>query len=228
MIRGFLTIGLLQWCVLSCSFSPQSLGAPASAVHSAQRGNSGFKVREENLYAPHVYADDLEFIATLVDLPGARKKQSYWELSYQLYFVPEDKYYETLKRLPRGPSNPTPDQFPGKVLLLEGHKKLRRLDTLKDRTIHLTAVPFKQRVPDAQRTKFAYLMTHYSVKIFDAELKTTLYRSGIFLTEPYDDHPQDPNQAVARKRIYLSFMVTPEGFLNLSQLARHANSTKWK
>jgi hypothetical protein len=226
-MTGFLTIGLLQWCVLLSSFSPQSMRMPSSDLHRAQRGNTGFKVREPNLYAPHVYADNLEVIVTLVDLPGAKKKQSYWELSYELYFVPEDKYYEAIQRLPKGPSNPTPEQFPGKVLLLQGHKKLRDLDTLKERTIHLTGVALKKRVPDAQRTKFAYLMTHYSVKIFDAELKTTVYRSGIFLTEPYEDHPQDPNQAIARKTIYMSFMVTPEGYLNRSQLARDPGSTKW-
>jgi hypothetical protein len=227
MMIGLITIGLLQWCVLLSSFSPQSLAVPSFALHKAQRGRSGFTVREPNLYAPHVYADNLEFIATLVDLPGARKKRSYWELSYQLYFVPEDKYYEAVKRLPRGPSNPTLEQFPGRMLLLEGHKMTRHLDSLKERTIHLTGVRFKQKVPDSQRTKFAYLMTHFSVKVFDAELKTTVYRSGLLFTEPYEDHPQDPNQAIARKTIYLSFMVTPEGNLHLSQLARDPGSTKW-
>ena len=227
MMIGFLTIGLLQSCVLLSSFSPQSMRMPSSDLYRAQRGRTGFTVREPNLYAPHLYAENLEVIATLVDLPGAKKKQSYWEISYELYFVPEDKYYESIKRLPKGPSNPTPDQFSGKVLLLEGHKKLKRLDTLKERTIHLTGVAFKERVPDTQRTKFAYLMTHFSVKIFDAELKTTVYRSGIFLTEPYEDHPQDPSQAIARKKIYLSFMLTPEGYLNRSHLARDPDSTKW-
>jgi hypothetical protein len=227
-MTGFLTIDLLQWCVLLSSFSPQSPGVSSFGVLKAQRGNTGFTVREPNLYAPHVYADDLEFIATLVDLPGARNKQSYWELSYQLFFVPEDKYYEALARAPRGPSNPTPEEFPGRVLLAQGHKRTRRLASLKERTIHLTGVSFKPRVPDAQRTKFAHLLTHYSVKIFDAELKTTVYRSGIFITEPYEDDPQDPNKAIARKTIYMNFMVTPEGNLNRSQLARHSRSTKWR
>jgi hypothetical protein len=226
-MTGFLTIGLLQWCVLVGSFSAQSMRMPSFDLDRAQRGNTGFRVREPNLYAPQVYADDLEVIATLVDLPGAKKKESYWELSYQLYFVPEEKYYEATARLPKGPSNPTPDQFPGKVLLLEGHKKLKRLDTLKERTIHLPGVAFKERVPDAQRTKFACLMTHYSVKIFDAELETTVYRSGIFITDPYEDHPRDSNQAIARKTIYMNFMVTPEGYLIRSQVARDPGSTKW-
>jgi len=227
MIKGFLMMGLLQWSVFFCSFLPPPLGLSFSAEQNVQRGLSSFRVREVNVYAPHLYADNLDFIATLVDLPGARKKQSYWELSYQLYFVPEDKYYEAVKRLPRGASNPTPEQFPGRVLLFEGHKKTRRLGTLTDRTIKLTGVPFKQKVPDTQRTKFACLMTHFSVKIYDAQLKTTVYHTGLFITDPYEDHPQDPNQAIARKTIYLSFKVTPEGTLNRSQLAREPGSTKW-
>ena len=227
MITGFLTISLLQWCVLLCPISSPGREVSSVSVQKAQGGYSAFKVREVNVYAPHLYADKLDVVATLVDLPGARKKQSYWELSYQLYFVPEDRYYEAVARFPRGGSNPTPEQFPGRVLLLEGHKQIRRLGTLAERTIKLTGVPFKQKVPDTQRTKFACLMTHYSVKIFDAELKTTVYRSGVFLTDPYEDHPQDPNQAIPRKTIYLSFMITPDGYLNRSQVARQAGSTKW-
>src|SRR6266446_6967893 len=57
---------------------------------------------------------------------------------------------------------------------LYGDKKQTRLGALKERTIILTGVGFKQKVPDAQRTKFAHLMTGYSVKIFDAELNTTV------------------------------------------------------
>ena len=208
MTTRFLTTILLQYVLLS-SFVPSAI---------AQSNRRGFKTREPNLYAPKLYADNLDFIATLVKLPGVSKKQSYWELSYQLYFVPEDKYYEAVRRLPQGGSNPSPEEFSGRILLIEGHKKKTRLDTLKDRTITLTGVAFKQRVPDAQRTKFALLMTAYSVKIFDAELNTTVYRSGIFLTEPYEADPNDQKQANPRKTIYLNFGVNPDGSLNRSQL----------
>jgi hypothetical protein len=155
-----------------------------------------------------------------VDLPGAKKKRSYWELSYQLYFIPEEKYYEAIRQLPRGGSNPTPEQFPGRILLAEGRKKKMSLGSLKDRTITLTGVPFKQKVTDAQRTKFALLMTHYSVRIFDAELNTTVYGSGIFLTEPYESNGEDQKQASPRKTIYLNFSVNRDGTLNGSQLPR--------
>jgi hypothetical protein len=199
-----LTIILL---ILVCT----SFSAPRAA--SAQ-----FKVRENNLYAPNLYADKLDFVATLVDLPGAKKRQSSWELSYQLFFIPEDKYYAALRRLPKGGSSPTPEQFPGRVLLAEGQKKKTRLSTPEERTIALDAVAFKEKVVDAQRTKSAVLMTAYSVKIFDAELSTTVYHSGIFLTEPYEENEQ--KQAVPRRAIYLNFSVSPDGTLNYSQLRR--------
>jgi hypothetical protein len=216
MITDFLTIAVLQLSVLLGSFLPAAMP------------QTGFQVREANVHAPDLYAEDLNFVATLVDLPGAKKKQSHWELSYQLFFIPEDKYYQAVKRLPRGPSNPMPEQFPGRVLLAEGHKRLTRLGTLKERTITLNGVPFKQKIPDAQRTKFAVLMTGYSVKIFDAELKTTVYLSGIFLTDPFEANRNDQKQVNARKTIYLNFSVNPDGTLNRSQLARTSNDTTRK
>ena len=181
-----------------------------------QTPRSGFKTREPNLHTPDLYADKIDFIATLVDLPGAKNKHSYWELSYQLFLIPEQKYYTALQTFPKGGSNPTPEQFPGRILVAEGHKKNTRLDALKHRTINLSGVPFKQRVPDAQRTKFAVLMTNYSVKIFDAELNTTVIKAGIFLTEPFESNTQD--QLTARKTIYLTFGVNANGTLNGSQL----------
>jgi hypothetical protein len=223
MITGLLAI-VVQLSVFSLFFAPP-ISVPS---FGPQTGRGGFTVREVNVYAPNLYADNLDFVATLVDLPGATKKQSYWELSYQLYFVPEDKYYEAIRRLPKGGSNPTPEQFPGRILLAEGHTKKPHLGSLKERTVVLNGVAFKRKVPDAQRTKFAFLMTGYSVKIFDADLNTTVYRSGIFLTEPYEANPQEQNGAIARKKIYLNFMVASDGTLNRSQTARTTSDTTWR
>jgi hypothetical protein len=224
MITRLLKIVLLPGVLFGSVF-------PAATIESslAVQGQKGqFTVREPNLYSPQFYADKIDFVATLEDLPGAKNKQSYWEFSYQLFFVPEEKYYEALQRLPPGPSNPTPEQFPGKILLAEGHTKKMGLGTLKERTITLAGVAFKQKVPDAQRTKFAYLMTGYSVKIFDADLNATVYRSGIFLTSPYEASSQDQKQAIARKTFYASFGVTPDGTLNRSQRAPKAGNSATK
>jgi len=231
MITGFLTFAILPLAVVFGSLLPTSMAVSSPAgitERMPQAGHGGFTVREPNVHAPNLYADNIDFRATLVDLPGSMKKQSYWELSYQLYFVPEDKYYEAVRRLPKGGSNPTPEQFPGRILLAAGHKKKTRLGTMKERTIVLNGVAFKQKIPDAQRTKFAFLMTGYSVKIFDAELNTTAYRSGIFLIEPYEVNPLDAKQAIARKTIYLNFMINSNGTLNRSQSARTTTDTTWK
>jgi|SRR5215213_1945178 len=218
MITSILPIVFLMWSVV---FGPYLRPAPASssiAIEPSQGARGRNRTREPNVRVPNLYSDKIDFIATLVDLPGSKKKESYWELSYQLFFVPEEKYYETIQRLPRGGSNPTPEEFSGRILLAQGHQKKTRLETLKDRTITLTGVRFKQRVPDTQRTKFAYLMTGYSVKIFDAELNTTVYHSGIFLTEPYEANVNDEKQDLARNSIYLSFRVSQNGTLNRSQM----------
>jgi hypothetical protein len=100
--------------------------------------------------------------------------------------------------------------------------------TLKDRMLTLSGLPFKQKVPDSLRTKFAVLMTSYSVKIFDAQLNTTVTRSGIFLTEPFETTAGNQNDATARTKIYLNFGVNPDGSLNRSQTARTRNDTTWQ
>jgi hypothetical protein len=210
MITNLLTIAALQFSLIFGSFVPA--GLPQT-----------FRTREPFLHAPDLYAENLNFVSTLVDLPGAKNKQSYWEISYQLYFIPEDKYQEALSRLPRGGSNPAPDFFKGTILLGEGRKKIRRLGTLEERTITLTGVPFKQKIPNAQRTKFGVLMTAYTVKIFDAELKNTAYNTGIFLTDPFDTDAQ--KQVVPRKTLYLNFAISPDGTLNYSQVERKTRTT---
>jgi len=218
MIKSLVTIAFIYFCLVFGISFPKS--APSTfAIPATQKARGSIKMREPNLYAPDLYAEKLDFVATLQELPGFKKKTSYWELSYQLYFIPEQKYYEALEKLPRGPSNPTPEQFPGRILLAEGHKKISRLATLEDRTISLKAIRFKEKVPDAQRTKFSYLMTGYSVKIFDAELDTTIYHSGIFLAEPFVANSDNQPAAIARKAIYLNFGVNPNGTLNRSRLA---------
>ncbi len=218
MIKDLSRIVFLQFSVLFGSFFPTAMTVSSFVGPVRHRQRGSFKVREPNLHAPGLYADRIDFIATLKNLPGANKKRSYWELSYQLYFIPEEKYYEALRSFPRGGYDPRPEEFPGRILLAEGHKKKTRLGTLSERTINLTGVAFKEKVPDAQRTKFAFLMTAYSLKIFDAELNTTVVQSGIFLTEPFEANPQDQNQTVARKTIYLNFGVNSDGTLNSSQL----------
>ena len=213
MIKDLLTIACLQLSVTLGLFSPLCLTAATPAAEPQT-----FRTRTPNLYSPQVYADKIDFLATLHNLPGAQKKQSYWELSYELYFLPEAKYYEALGRFPQGGYSPTPEEFPGKILLTTGHQKKTRLSTPQERTILLPGVDFKRKVPDAQQTMFGVLVTVWAVKIFDAELKTTIYESGMFLTDASEVDPQDRKQAIPRKTLYLNFSVTPKGTLDYSQL----------
>ncbi|HVQ38225.1 MAG TPA: hypothetical protein VMS31_11865, partial [Pyrinomonadaceae bacterium] len=71
MITGLLTI-VVQLSVFGL-FLP-----PPIAVSSfvAQTGRSGLTVREPHLHAPQLYADKIDFTATLTNLPGANKKRS--------------------------------------------------------------------------------------------------------------------------------------------------------
>ena len=215
MIKDLLTIVCLQSSIMFGSFSTSVPGTTSPAVEPQI-----FRTREKNLYAPHVYADKIDFLARIESLPGAQKKQSYWELSYQLYFLSEAKDAEAVGRFPQGGYNPTPEEYPGKILLTMGHQKKRRLSTPEERTILLTGIDLKRKVPDAERTMFGVLMTVWAVKIFDAELKTTIYKSGMFVTHASEVDPKDQKQAVPRKTLYLTFSVTSAGTLNSSQRPR--------
>ena len=217
---------LLQYVLLLCLLLP--IGIPARS--SAGQTTAGtFGKRENNVYAPELYAKEIDFIATLVDLPGAKNTRSYWELSYGLYFIPEDKYYAAVEGMPAGAANPGPDQFPGRILLAEAREKKEKLSTLKDRTHVSKKLAFKDKIPDSARTKFARIMTSYSIKIFDGELNTTVYRSGIFLTKPYDQDPTNSSASpTPRQTIYLNFMVSPQGVLQRSQSPRKADDTTWR
>jgi hypothetical protein len=189
------------------------------------RGRGTFRTREPNVHAPQLYSDRLKLKVTLVDLPGAGDAHSTLEVSYQVFFIPEEKYYEAVQQLPPGGSNPRPAQFPGRMLLAEGHVRKSGLATIQERTT-VRDIPFKVKIPDEQRTKFARVLTSYSVKIFDAKLNTPVYHSGIFVTFPFDDTASTTN-VVPRDTIYLNFIITPQGQLNRSQWARSDGDLNW-
>jgi hypothetical protein len=191
-----------------------------------QRGRGTFRTREPNAHVPHLYSDRLKMKMTLVNLPGAGDARSSWEVSYQLFFIPEEKYYEAIQQLPPGGNNPRPVQYPGRMLLAEGQLKKNGLGTIQERTAVRGDIVFKSKIPDAQRTKFARVMTSYSVKIFDAKLNMPIYHTGIFVTFPFDDSAGASN-VVPRDTIYLNFIITPQGQLNRSQWARRDGDTNW-
>ncbi|HVF56802.1 MAG TPA: hypothetical protein VM934_11670 [Pyrinomonadaceae bacterium] len=164
---------------------------------------------------------------TLINLPGAEEAGSYWEASYQIFFVAESNYEKALKGAPAGGWNPSPASFPGRVLLGEGRIKRTSLRTLADRTYLSKGVELKARVPDKFRTKYASILTSYSVKIFDARLKSNIYRSGIFVARPFTGDSSAGEFEVARTMLHANFYVSPKGQLFYSQWPRNSSSTTW-
>lgn len=132
-----------------------------------------------------------------------------------MFFVPEAKYNDAVKKLPAGGSTLSPTQFPGRVLLAEGSFKRNNLSDMNNRKIVHRDIPFKSKVPGKERLKFARLLTSYSVKIYDARLNKSVYRTGGFFTRPFDQNQS--GDAVPRSFIYLNFALTPEGDLERSQ-----------
>ena len=178
---------------------------------------------EPNVYAPHLYADELTMQFMLVNLPGAGIKGTSWRGEYKLYFVPEAEFEKVKK------SNLRAEDFTNKTLLAEGSFKNDGLATPGSRTFVRSSIPFKARIPDNQRTKFAKILTIYSVKIYDAKLKTTVYKSSLFIAHPFDTDElfSDSEKIIARKTIYTSFFVAPDGDFFTAQWRREPNDTTW-
>ena len=173
-------------------------------------------IREPNLPAPNLFADQLKFNATLSDLPGSSDPNSTWELVYEIYFIPEKDFYSVIERLPPGQHSLQARQFTRKILLAGDRIKKASLSTLQARS-NVQAMDFKSRVPEKDKTKFSRLLTSYSVKIYDARLKIPIYHSGVFVTNIFD---KGSNTVVPKNDLYLNFSVSPEGRLSFNQWAR--------
>lgn len=189
-----------------------------------QATSTRVRIIEPNVYAPNLYADRIKLKMTLINLPGADSPDSFWEGSYQIYFISEENFQKAMQKAPSGGWNPTPADFPGRILLGEGKIRQTSLRTLSDRTFISRAMPLKMRVPDKLRTKYATILTSYSVKIFDARLNSNIYRAGMFVAKPFSD---TDGSEVARTLLYANFYVSPNGQLFYSQRPRNSQATTW-
>lgn len=221
MWKPAVTIRQLLRLLLLCLFSLSTIAQAQTTTRT------NFRKMEPNVYAPDLYADRVKLQMTLIDLPGASERGSYWEVSYQLYFVSETDFMKALQRAPNGSWNPTPENFSGRILLGRGHLKRSSLGTLPERIYLSKAFPLKARVPDKLRTKFATILTSYTVKIFDARLASSTYRTGTFATQPFISDSASGGREVARSLLYANFYVTPGGELFYSQLPRNSTRTTW-
>src|SRR5882724_4015319 len=209
------------------TFSKLAICQPQKKDKSRSKATT-FRNAEPNLYAPQLYADELSLRMALVDLPGAKTNGSNLEISYHLYFVSEAENKEVMDKLlaQSRPQNGVrtfsgsidPGQYTKKILIVEGKINKTTLATPQERIVLLDKISFKSKVPDQIRTKFGYLMTFYSIKIFDAKLKLLIYRSGSFMTFPFEDDQTIPKNVISRKILYANFFVTQDGQLFTSQL----------
>lgn len=219
---------IIRVCAAALLITAPSISLRLSAVMQGGRRSSRSRTVEPNVYAPDLYSNKLRMKFTLVNLPGSGEPESFWEVSYRLYFIPEAVFANEVERRKLSEGNSSgPPQYSRQILLAQGHFKRGKTATLKDRTHILDGVSFKSKVPDRERTKFAILMTVYSVKIFDARLKTTAYHSSYFVTNPFADDPAQPQKAVPRTTIYTNFYLSPKGNIWGSQLPREGNDVNW-
>ncbi len=189
---------------------------------------------EPNVLAPELYLDHLRLKMTLLNLPGASDPKSYWEGSYQLYFVAEEEHEKALQELikrapPKGGGFDIElSTFPKKTLLAEGNFKKSGLATLRDRTFILERIPFRSKVLEAERTKEARLLLSYTVKIYDARLKQTIYRTRLWNAQaPLMEDPIQPERDVVRTTVYANLYVTETGDVYESQWTREGGDTSW-
>lgn len=191
---------------------------------------------EPNVLAPELYLNYLRLKITLIDLPGASDPRSAWEGTYQLYFVSEAEHEKALTEMVKSASTKggaaafdlSLSSFPKKILLAEGSFKQNWLTSLKDRTFIRDLIPFRSKVPDSERTKEARLLLSCNVKIFDARLKQTIYRTRMWdMQAPLMEDAQQPERDVARTTVYSNFYVTKTGDVYESQWTREGDSTSW-
>lgn len=220
------------WSLFFGLVQPGSLLNRPTAQTQKPASMTNRRTLERNLLAPELYADDLKLQISLVDLPGSKEKDSSWDVSYQLYFIPEAEFFGFSQKMRNQAGgaysgNPSPADFPEKLLLSEGSFKKTSLASLPDRWYERADIPFKVKIPAEQRTKFARLMLGCSVKIFDARLKTPLYRSVHFLTYPFIEDSKEKRGVLPRKEAQAHFYVTASGELFVSQLPRNQQDTHW-
>jgi hypothetical protein len=237
MVSPKLLLSALMLCASAHSSSSQSPASAQEATPAPKTKIRSYRHIEPNLLAPELYSDKLSMKFTLVDLPGATDPRSTWEGTYKLYFISEAEMRKVQEEVVRRRQekepdqkvfgwNPTPADFPEKILLAEGSISKKSLTTPQQR-IHLQeGIAFKEKIPAELRTKGAHLLTSYSVKVYDARLKTPVYESGIFMTFPFDDQT-DPEKITTRTIVYTNFYVSPKGEIWESQLPRKDGDTTW-
>lgn len=182
-----------------------------------------------NRIAPELYSDKLSLKITLMNLPGAATSTSYWEVEFQVFFVPEQDFGKNIKDIKKaGKSRELrPEYFPSRILLATGKFNKHRLGTLRERAFLRQGIAFRNKIPPEQRTSFSSLMSFFSVKVFDGKLKKDIYGSSVFIVPPFDTDTNAGNSLSPRTDLFLNFYVAENGSLYRSNSKSASESTEW-
>lgn len=183
-----------------------------------------------NRITPELYSDNLSLKITLMNLPGATTSTSYWEVEFQVFFVPEQDFGKNLNEIKKAGKGRElrPEYFPTKILLATGKFNKHGLGSLKDRTFVRRGITFRNKIPPEQQTSFCSLMSFYSVKVFDGKLKKDIYGSNVFIVPPFESETSESNSLSPRTELFLNFFVAADGSLYKSSMKSDSESTEWK
>ena len=203
---------------------------PVGAAGQQQKMRIDGRTIKPNLIAPEVYSDKLSLKITLMNLPGAATSTSYWEVEYQVFFVPEQDFRKNLNDIKNAGKarELRPEYFPTRILLANGKFNKHRLGTLKERAFVRGGIPFRDKIPPGQQTSFSSLMSFYSVKVFDGKLKKDIYGSSVFIVPPFERDTGESKSFLPRTDLFLNFFVSEDGSLYKSNNKRASESTEWK
>ena len=182
-----------------------------------------------NRIAPELYSDNLSLKITLMNLPGAATSTSYWEVEYQLFFVPERDFKKNLSDVRKSGKGRElrPEYFPSRILLATGKFNKHRLATLKERAFVRQGIAFRNKIPPEQQTSFSSLMSFFSVKIFDGKLKKDIYSSSVFIVPPFEQDANPNNSLLPRTELFLNFFVAENGSLYRTSNKSASETTEW-
>ncbi len=197
-----------------------TLSSFAQFVYSQKGGKSTLTRTTANAYSPNLYSDKINFQILLVNLPGVEVKGSSFEGSYKTYFMPEGELEKLLQSKSGVIDEMSASDIANKTLINSG--KFVKLTLNSNRLFEKTGIFFKSKVSDSLRTMVGKIIVFYSIKIYDAKLKKTVFKDSSFMYSVYEGDIE-----TARKTICLSFFVNENGKLYTSSLLRDKKSTTW-
>jgi hypothetical protein len=201
---------------------------PVEVAGQQQKMRIDRRTIKPNLMAPELYPDKLSLKITLMNLPGAETSTSYWEVEFQIFFVPEQDFGKNIKDIKKAGKarELRPEYFPTRILLAKGKLNKHSLGTLQERAF-VRRIAFRNKIPPEQQTSFSSLMSFYSIKVFDGKLKKDIYGSDVFIVPPFERDTNDSNSLFARTDLFLNFFVTHDGALYRSNSKSASETTEW-